>query len=331
MSPTIKTTYSRQEIRENREAFRDWKWTAGAVEPDGRVTVLAPAHHAQEMRGFLCRCQHGWFWVVNAAELAEKAERETPYSWNAATRDLGGDAMRVPTEQELDMGGFRITVDPEPAAFGRTFTTTELEALEDEFDHRVWRAESEEPDARVTVLYDEADRGVARWLVRVGTGWAWASPHGDPATPDPWDAIQRWMERSGHALRIPDRKELAAGGWTITSPEGDEEPVPDEAKEQIDAGFRSLDMMDLHGTGAPARRAQAHFMAAIAISLYDLVALHKKYDVDNMRVEVDPGPALPPQPGLDVSDEEINGLVDGEPENKPAPGALGSEEFPWAR
>jgi len=222
MSPTIKTTYSRQEIRENREAFRDWKWTAGAVEPDGRVTVLAPAHHAQEMRGFLCRCQHGWFWVVNAAELADKAERETPYSWNAATRDLGGDAMRVPTEQELDMGGFRITVDPEPEEYPQ----------------------------------DEDD--------------------------------------------------------------DQQESVPDEAKEQIDAGFRFLEE-----PGTNYSKAQAHFMAAIAISLYDLVALHKKYDIDNMRVEVDPGPALPPQPSLDVSD--------GEPENKPAPGALGSEEFPWAR
>jgi len=229
MSPTIKTTYSRQEIRENREAFRDWKWIAGAVEPDGRVTVLAPAHHAQEMRGFLCRCQHGWFWVAGAAELAEKAERETPYSWNAATRDLGGDAMRVPTEQELDMGGFRITVDPEPEEYPQ----------------------------------DEDD--------------------------------------------------------------DQQEPAPDEAKEQIDAGFRSLDMMDLHGTGAPARRAQAHFMAAIAISLYDLVALHKKYDVDNLRVEVDPGPAVEREKtAIDTVAKES--LPEGHVIDE-----VGGVDFPWAR
>lgn len=327
MSPTVKTTYSRQEIRENREAFREWKWAAGTPEPDGRVTVLAPAHHAQEMRGFLCRCQHGWFWVANAAELADKAERETPYSWSMATRDLGGDEMRVPTEQELDMGGFRVTVDHEPAAFARTFTPTELDALEDEFSHRVWHAESGEPDARVTVLYDEADRGVARWLVRTGTGWAWASPHGDPATPDPWDAIQRWMERSGHALRIPDRKELEAGGWTITSPEGAEEQAPDEAKKQIDKGFRALDVSDHQD-------ASARFLASIAISLYDLVGLHKKYDIDNLRVEVDPGPdeaqevrsaaGNPEQPNREPEDGPGSGFA-------PVVDTAGGADYPYAR
>lgn len=217
MSPTVKTTYSRHEVREVREAFREWTWGDQALEPDGRVSVLYQAHPGQQMRGYLCRCQHGWFWAADAAELQRKAKTETPYSWNAAIRDLGGDGMRVPAEQELEMGGFRVTVDDEP----------ELE---------------------------------------------------------------------------------------------DMEQAVDEAKEQIDKGFRALDVSDHQD-------ASARFLASIAISLYDLVGLHKKYDIDNLRVEVDPGPA-----GQTVAQiqEQLDKMAD-EPEGKSAPGTPGSEDFPYAR
>lgn len=323
MSPTIKTTYSRQEIREVRETFREWLWDDRTIEPDGRVTVLYQA----QTHAFLCRCQHGWFWAADAGEFKYKASTHTPLSWNAAMRDLGGGRLRVPTEQELNVGGFRVTVDNEPATFERAFTTTELDELEDEFGHRVWRAESEEPDALVTVLYDETERGAARWLVRVGTGWAWASSHGDQAGADPWDAIQRWMERTGRALRIPDHGELEAGGWTITSAEGVEEQAPDEAKEQIDAGFRALDVSNHQD-------ASARFLAAIATSLYDLVGLHKKYDVDNLRVEVDPGPDEAQEVRSAAGDPE---QPIREPEDGPGSGftpvddEVGGVDYPYAR
>lgn len=216
--------------------------------------------------------------------------------------------------------------------FDRTFTTGELDALEDEFDHRVWRAGSEEPDARVTVLYDETERGIARWLVRVGAAWAWASPYGDPATPDPWDAIQGWMGRSGRVLRIPDRKELMDGGWTIVDPEhsGDDEPMPDEAKEQLDAGFQALGQFGFRSDNTQNLKAQAHFMASIAISLHELVALHKKYDPESMEIVVDPGPAVGPG-DLPVENQDFETKAAAEPENVPAPGSMGSEDFPFAR
>lgn len=226
MSTGIKTTYSRQEIRENREAFREWRWTANSIEPDGRVTVLAPAHHAQAMQGFLCRCRQGWFWVINAAELVDTAEREIPHRWHAVTRDLDGDSMRVPTEQELDMGGFRITVDPEPEEYPQQ---EERETA------------TEETDAN------------------------------------------------------------------------------DEAKEQLDAGFQSLGQFGFRSDNTQTLKAQAHFMASIAISLRELVMLHKKYDPENMEVIVDPGPELL------VADEPI------EPTDEKAPGPVAGEDFPFAR
>jgi hypothetical protein len=319
-----KTTYTRAEIREIRETFRDWEWDDRAPEPDSRVTVLYDRRPSELSIGFLCQHEHGWYMVQNVDDLRRFARTTTPGAWRVMMHNLEGDEIFVvPTEQELEMGGFRVTVDPEPGMSDRMFTTTELDALENEFDHRVWRADSEEPDARVTVLYDEADRGVARWLVRVGTGWAWASPHGDPATPDPWDAIQRWMERSGRALRMPDRKELADGGWTITSPEGTEEAATvDEAKEQIDAGFQALE-----APGSSHSKAQAHFMASIAISLYELVALHKKYDPESMeiRVEGDAGPDEHQEvlAAADISDKD--------PGDGFASGPHVNEDFPWAR
>lgn len=299
------------------EVFGDWTWGKKSLEPDGRITVLLDPG-TKGVR-FLCRVEDEWAWASNREDWERAETRFSAMSWN---RVIGMQVapLRLPVQGELRDGGWTIeTVYPEPEqdAFDRTVTTTELDALEDEFDHRVWRAESEEPDARVTVLYDEADRGATRWLVRVGTGWAWASPYGDPAAADPWDAIQRWMDRSGRALRIPDRKELADGGWTIVGQET-EERVPDEAAAQLDAGFRALDMMDLHGTGAPARRASAHFMASIAISLHTLVALHQKYDPENMEVVVDPGPA---KDSVTELQKQLDNLPDGP----------GGESFPWAR
>lgn len=227
MSTGIKTTYSRQEVRENREAFREWWWwTASSAEPDDRVTVLTPAHHAQTMQGFLCRCQQGWFWVTNVAELADKAEHGTPHSWYGVTRDLDGDAMRVPTEQELRMGGFRITVDPEP----------------EEYPQQEEDEPNEETDAK------------------------------------------------------------------------------DEANEEIHAGFYHLNRPTVDGLAAT--RAQAHFLASIAISLHELVALHKKYDPENMELIVDPGPELP----SDRTDDK-----QAKPVNDTPPGPVVGEDFPFAR
>lgn len=232
MSPTVKTSYTRHEVRENREAFREWKWTAGTPEPDGRVTVLYNDHPGQAMRGFLCRCQHGWFWVASADELTDKAARETPYSWNMATRDLGGDAMRVPTAQELEIGGFRVTVEPEP----------------------------EEGETR------------------------------------PVDA-----------------------------------EVQDEADKEIDAGFHHLNRPT-----ADTARATAHFMASIAISLYELVGLHRKYDVDNLRVEVDPGPEQGGEQTEDVK-EDIDGPGSGyspvhtAQREEHVDDTVGSTDYPYVR
>lgn len=214
----------------------------------------------------------------------------------------------------------------------KSFTTTELDALATAFAHWRWEADSEEPDARVTVLYDEADAGVARWLVRKGDGWAWSNPHGDPADADPWEAIQRFLSRTGRVLRIPDRTELEAGGWVIEDASNHETPAEprDEAKAQIDAGLHALGMTGFRSDNVQTLKAQAHFFGSIAISLHELVALHKKYDFDNMSITVDPGPEKEQEKTVEPSLEELKEQLEAV-KDRIRGGPVAGEDFPYAR
>lgn len=225
MSPVAKTSYTRAEVREVREAFRDCKWGPKSVEPDGRVTVLYDRQLRDASPGFLCRWQHGWFWVMDAPELVQKALTQTPFTWKAMIEELADtEHLTVPTEQELEMGGFQVTVDEQP-----------------------------EP---------ESEDGV--------------------------------------------------------------EELPDEAKKHLDAGFHALDIIDIHG--GQVARAQAHFLGSIAVSLYELVALHKKYDFENVEVQLEDrsGATIAElQKKLDEMPEEGTACKDANEEH--------SEDFPWAR
>jgi len=211
----------------------------------------------------------------------------------------------------------------------RTFTTTELDTLTELFGDWTWGPHSIEPDGRITVLIDEADRGAARWLVREDGGWAWSDSHGNVAGSDPWDAIQRWMSRDpGRKLRIPDRQELVEGGWTIEDNDAHETPVEDEAGRHIDQGFWHLNRPTVDGLVAS--RAMAHFLGAIAISLHELVTLHKKYDIDNLQVVVDSGPVQEQEKRAAAGNPE---QPIREPEDGPGSGfgPVTGEDFPFAR
>lgn len=217
-----------------------------------------------------------------------------------------------------------------------TFTRIELAALAEAFEHETWKwtVHAIEPDARVNVLFDPSPDTTQQWLVRVTGGWVWAMSLGDAKHLDKdtldlsWNRCIRGLGDSSYA-RIPTEAELLRGGWHITTAppvpeEQKQEPVIDEAKRLLDEGLNLLE------TPRPDMSTQCktenHFLASIAISLYDLVALHKKYDFENVVNEEVPSTEPAEQtPGLDVSDDEINSLVD--PEHRPET----DPPFPWAQ
>jgi hypothetical protein len=128
------------------------------------------------------------------------------------------------------------------------------------------------------------------------------------------------MERSGHALRIPDRKELAAGGWHITNTtEQPDEEVVDEAKRLLDLGLNLLETP--RPDMATQAKAENHFLASIAVSLYELVVLHKKYDFENV-VDKEATAEQTEDPKQVIEPESV---VDS-PARR-----VGSDEFPYAR
>lgn len=217
----------------------------------------------------------------------------------------------------------------------REYTTTELDALAEAFKDWRWNRKSVEPDGRVDLLVDVGGpKAVAHpFLCRFRDGWFWVSDANhlrdmaESRSPFTWQELISELG-TDEKLRVALAEELVAGGWTVTDTSNQEttqvDPeVVDEAKAQLDRG---LDLMETPGIDLRTlNRVETHLMASIAISLYELVALHKKYAPEELRVEVDTGPS---------QEQEVRAAADniGEPaEPFPAVGPVVDEKFPWAQ
>lgn len=102
----IETTCTTTELDALAEAFKEWVWREGSIEPDARVQVLIE-EPASETK-FLVRHQHGWLWATNASNAVARSKGEqTTVSWNYAVDGLNGE-LRIPTAEELRAGGWTI-------------------------------------------------------------------------------------------------------------------------------------------------------------------------------------------------------------------------------